>query len=253
MTIGVMAPFLNERIFAKAWIADVSKFADEIITADTGSDDGTTEILEQEGIRVLNRRKQSNNFYREWNTGREGIIRNDLKSRLKTDFIVPLDMDELVGEDFIALLKELKANPPTWHFARFVHLMFWRDLNTLRKRSLKPLLFFKGRFYPLRNWRGKYPNKIPRLFRNIPEIGYSTDPRHCMLQYKNFGRLSYYLPGMCQDFEIPFHHLHYSIPHCKSGNMDWELDDKVPTQPYDTCRYFGSYPPEIYLIEGVAK
>lgn len=244
MSITVVAPFLNEHLFSKAWLANVSKFADEVITADTGSNDGTRELLEQAGVRILDeRRGELHNAYKLWNTGREGEVRNRLKAECKTDWIVPLDLDELVAKDFISFVQKVDKKSPKFYFARFVHLMFWQDLRTLRKRSLRPLLFFHGRFYPLRNWRGKYPNKIPRLFRNIPEINYSTDPKHCMLQYKNFGRLSYYLPGMCHNSEIPFYHLHYAFRGCKNGNMDWELGQPVPT-----CYYTGGFPPEIGLL-----
>lgn len=250
MSTTVVAPFLNERIFAKAWLANVSKFADEIIVADTGSNDGTREIFEQAGIKILDERREITKLrdaYKLWNTGREGEVRNRLKAECKTDWIVPLDIDELVGEDFIAFLKETDKKLPKFYFARFVHLMFWTDLETLRKRSLKPLLFFHGRFYPLRNWRGKYPNKIPRLFRNVPDINYSVDPKHCVLQYKNFGRFSYYIPGFCHESEIGFFHMHYSFPGCKDGNMDWELPDKTVS----TCPYLGNFPPEIGMIDGI--
>lgn len=239
MAITVICPILNEMRFLPAWLACVRKFADEIIVCDTGSSDGSYEFLKAQGVTVY--RHSEKLGYLAWNRGKEGGVRNCMLAHAKTDWIVPLDSDELVGEDFIDLVKNLTNE--RFLIGRFVHYMFWESLNTLRARSLKPLLFFQGKFYPMRNFRGRYPCKIPRLFRNTPSIRYSTTNNHCLLQYKNYGHLSYHLPQITKSFNIGFYHYHYCLGKGGKANMDWELGHKVKTVPF-----VGQHPKEAKLI-----
>ena len=225
--ISVICPILNEIRFLPAWLACVKKFADQLVVVDTGSNDGSVEFLRSQGIEPYFWPDKLD--YKTWNTGTEGKVRNFLISKCKGDWIVPLDADELVDHDFISLLKSTDFFP--FLIGRFVHNFFWEDFNKLRVRSLKPLLFFQGRWYPLRNWRGNYPGKIPRLFKNIPEIRYSTSNKHCLLQYKNYGWWGYHMPWITKDFELPFYHYHYCFGK-EAGNKDWELGQEVKTVPF---------------------
>ena len=255
MTLGIATPFLNERPFARAWATNAKKFADEIITANTGSTDGTDEILKAEGIRVIDIHDRITGVskslyekiqYQSWNHGREGIVRNRLKSLVKSDFILTLDLDELLDDRFFEVLDDIKSSP-RWKFGQLKQYMFWGGLDKIRVRSLKPLLFFKGRFNPLRNWRGKYPNPNVRIYRNLPEINHSVSEKHCVLGYKNYGRVSYHIPTFCRDFDVPFYHMHYCFSNVKNGNMDSELGQEIPTLNFD--RIDGSYPKELKLIQ----
>lgn len=225
--ITVTCPILNEARFLPAWLTCVQKFADQILIVDSGSTDGSIEFLRANSIEPHFWPQDLN--YSMWNHGAEGKVRNFLVNRARGEWIVPLDADELVGDDFIELLKNLKDEK--FLIGRFTHFFFWESFERLRARSIFPLFFFHGKYNLLRNWRGNFPCKIPRLFRNVPEIRYSTSNSHCLLQYKNYGHWSYHLPGVTRDFDVGFYHFHYIFG--KGGaNRDWELGQKVKTVPF---------------------
>jgi len=253
-SIGVATPFLNECVFARAWARNVKKFGfDDIVALDNGSTDGTDEILKTEGIKVirfadeisgLEKSEYEKLRYWDWNTGGEKAVRTKLMELCKTDFIFTLDLDELVTDEFNEVITEIKADP-SWLIGRMPAYMFWGDLEHIRVRSLKPLVFYKGYFRPLRNWRGKYPGRNFRIIKNVPEINYSSAFSHCILQYKNYGRASYYLPGVCRNFDVPYYHFHYCFPGVKNGNMDDEKE--APTLEFS--KVSNVYPEELKLIQ----
>ena len=96
-------PVLNEIRFLQGWFDNVRKFADEIIVIDMGSDDGTYEFFESQ-ISV--------SLYQWWIKYKpyewpEHKIRNKLIEASEGDWIVQLDADERVGDDFIESLNFL--------------------------------------------------------------------------------------------------------------------------------------------------
>jgi len=235
MKISVVCPTLNEGRFIRGWLQNVRKFADEIIVIDQESTDGTFEFLDMWPDVDVHTWWRNFKPY-EWP---EHEIRNKLIELATGDWIVPLDADELVGEDFIESLSYLKKP-----INRYLQIAPWRDLDLLRKRSLFPLTEKKdGKTRWLRNWRGHYPSYIPRVFRRMDKIRYSETGNHCFLQYGKFGKMAHRIPQITKTHRTPFYHLHYLTR--KEGNgRDGETDFKV-------MKYEGTYPKEIELYEGV--
>jgi len=247
--ISVIAPVLNEIRFIKAWLTNVRRFADEIVIVDTGSTDGTWEYLLEQDRRsndLCVTRPDSLITSRrfEWN---ESVVRNGLIDLCHGDWIVPLDTDEMVGDDFIQVLNSLTGSE-SWKMAKFIEYKFWGDLQHLRARTLRPRKI-NGKYYFLTNWRGMYPNKSIRLFRNISEIRYQGSI-HPVPIYKNFGRLFKYSPIMshrhpfCKSFDIGFYHYHFAYPP-KEGEM--RKEDR--NYKVKLIEFKGVHPKEVDLIK----
>lgn len=202
MKITVCCPVLNEISCIKAWYFCVEKFADEVIVIDTGSTDGTFEWLyDQISVDIRSWEFIRNRY--EWP---EHKIRNKLIEMASGDFIVPLDADELVGDDFINSLNGLGQAK----IHRYLQIAPWGSLNTVRPRKIRPLVEkIDGKRRWLRNWRGQYPMYTPRAFRRDDRIRYSETGNHCMLEYRKMGHLTYHLPITKTHKDIPFYHYHY--------------------------------------------
>ncbi len=118
-----------------AWLAAVRPVADEIVAVDSGSKDGTMDILRQAGARVE---------YRAW-TG-YADQRNHCASLTTGDWILCLDADERPDQELRDALTRLKQGPPPSEAAF----------------ELSYKVFFFGRF--LRHG-GFYPERHLRLHR----------------------------------------------------------------------------------------
>ena len=249
MKISVVTPVLNEIKFIKGWYENVKKFSDEQIVVDTGSTDGTFEYLQS-----VSRLDRTLSVWRwpevykpyEWP---EHEIRNWLLKQASGDWICMLDADDLVGEDFIENLNCLGS--AKWLIGRFVYLQFWMSYKYLRKRSLWPplrtLIGRDGRkkIGLLKNWRGWYPNKVPKICKKDVRIGYSPTGNHCVLQYRGLNRLSYHLPWVTKDFDIGIFHSHF-VNFDKQGKEKWNREyERVKIQEVPLLKYQGELPREI--------
>lgn len=248
MKISVVTPVLNEIRFIKGWHKNVIKFADEIVVVDTGSTDGTYEyLLSQPDIYV----KRWDKIYAPY-CWPEHEIRNWLLKTASGDWIVPLDVDEMVSGDFIENLNSLST--AKWLIGRFICLQFWNDYKHLRVRELwPPIKLLKARssvpllgiwrLGALRNWRGWYPNKFPRVCKRDDRIRYGATGNHCILQYRNYGRLSYYLPSITKNFDIGLYHFHFTKFGKSSGNRNADQFKDVKIVEYsgiipDEVKYY---------------
>ncbi len=241
MKISVVAPVLNEIRFIKGWYENVKKFSDERIIVDTGSIDGTYEWLQsQKDQKLLVLRWPE--IYKPY-AWPEHEIRNWMLKQATGDWIMPLDIDEMVNSDFIENLNMLSS--AEWLIGRFICLQFWGDYEHLRKRKLWPIARFsytangKRTIGFLRNWQGWYPNRFPRLCKRDDRINYSVTGNHCRLQYKNFGRLSYHLP-ITKDFNIGVCHFHYAHFGKAYGGRNSEQFKNI-----NVVSYHGELPDEI--------
>mgnify|MGYP001565594219 CR=1 FL=1 len=249
MKISVVTPVLNEIRFIRGWLENVKRFADEILVIDGGSTDSTFEWLERE------RRQYRNiNVYRwpeiykpyQWP---EHKIRNDLLKRASGDWICMLDADDMVDDAFIDNLNCI-SNAKCL-IGRFPYLQFWGDYKHLRARDFWPPVRYstargslpiigKHRLGILRNWRGWYPNKVPKICKRDDRISYTPTGNHCILQYKNYGRFSYYLPSVTKDFDLGVHHFHFVHFGKTAGNRNHEQNKEVRL-----IEYKGTIPDEV--------
>ena len=223
MKISVVCPVLNEMTFIRGWLDNVRKFADEISVIDMGSQDGTYEYLESQIDVDLEKWWRTYEPY-EWP---EHKIRNSLIQVSTGDYIVQLDADERVGDDFIESLNHLDGKL----IHRYIEIAPWEvwDMGSMfmiRKRSLWPIYENRGSRW-LRNWRGQYPCYDQKVFKRDDRIRYGSTGEggnNCLLQYKNCGHLSYHLP-LCKSHKIPFYHLHYL--HKSTNIRDKEEPDNL--------------------------
>lgn len=248
MSIAVVTPVLNEAFFIKAWYHCVNKFADQVIVVDTGSTDGTYEWLQETSrnnskLSVIRWPYKENPY--EWN---ESKIRNFLIECASSQWIFALDADELVDETFIDFVKDLIKKPTdsSKKIYRMLELLFWRDMNHLRKKSIKPLFKIWLRNKKLRitfipAWRGTFPSYKPKLFKKDKHISYSRRRNHCILQYKRLGRLSHHISSVTSDINIPIYHYHFAFPFGKlNENRAFERN-----RNFELIEYNGSHPKEV--------
>jgi glycosyltransferase involved in cell wall biosynthesis len=247
--ITVICPFLNEIRMVKAWLANVRKFADEIITMNTGSIDGTDEYLISEGITIIGWTKLG---YEQWNVNyNEYVARQHLRDKASGDWIVNLDMDELVGDDFIDFVKSLPDSMKGRKIARMKEMKFWGDIKTLRMPSLwPPVSRLPGRnpwstkgWRLLRNYRGATGGRIVRLFKNDPAVNYGNTWEHPLIQ-DGRGRLTYRDFRITLNPPVDFHHFHFALPPKPHENRTEQRGQEFKTKPYQ-----GPWPIETSLID----
>lgn len=237
MRISVVTPVLNEIRFIEGWYRNAKKFADEIIVVDTGSTDGTYEFLQSHDVKVIRWPKTYPPYC--WP---EHEIRNWLLKNSSGDWLVILDADDMVGKNFIESLNDLSS--AQWLIGRYIYLQFWKDYAHVRARSLWPIIRLSRSRTPLpivgrtrlgilRNWRGWYPNKVPKVCRRDDRIRYAPTGNHCILQYKDYGHWSYYMPNVTKNFDIGVHHFHFIFFGKTGGNRNGDKDKKVKTVNYN--------------------
>lgn len=238
MNLTVIAPSYNDKIFIKAWLVNVSKLNPaQILIADTGSTDGSLEFFrKQSGITLIDKFKTSHRF--DWN---EAEVRNYMLNIATGDVILSLDMDELIGTEFTSVLTDFSRN--NYLIGRLIEYKFWNDLRHLRKRSLKPL-FRDGKIGWLSNWRGAYPTWHPRLFKRCADISYKGKI-HPVPQFKDYGRWSYYIPGITKNYGCGFYHYHFAFPAKPGEDRYRDRFDKVKLiefkgQHPEEIKFFGS-------------
>jgi len=244
MRITVVCPILNEIFFIKGWYECVSKFADEIIVVDTGSTDGSLEWLEKKAHtdrRILVHKWHTTYRPYMWE---EWKIRNFLLETSSGDWILTLDADELVDDEFIEFLNILPS--VKWHIGRMLEYLFWGDINHIRAKSWWPPIRIGKTdkridftLFPSR--RGLFPSHKPRLVRRSETVSYTKKNNHCILQVNNLGRLTYRNPSLYKDLDIPVYHYHFAFPVAKENENRWfERGKKLKT-----LEYRGNHPLEI--------
>lgn len=118
-----------------AWLEAVAPVADEIVAVDSGSSDGTPELLRRHGVRV---------FQRAWSGYSDQ--RNYTEQQCRGDLILFLDADERPDEGMRQAIHRLKALPPSG-------VAGW---------ELSTKVFFFGRFM---RHGGFFPERKLRLYR----------------------------------------------------------------------------------------
>ena len=123
-------PIFNEVFFAPLWLENVKQFADEIVILDTGSTDGTLDILksdDDERIKLLEYPHPVSSPF-EWN---EGHARNYGLEYCTGDYVLFTDSDEIVSDNFATRFEEITADGKINTFG-FNFIYLWGDIRTMR-------------------------------------------------------------------------------------------------------------------------
>jgi len=132
MKITVTTPCFNEIRFVRAWMENVAQFADSILISDGGSTDGTRDILsdwerrEPSRVQVLDVGQTPDPQRYGYH---EGPRRQQLSEMVTEGVQVLLDMDEMMPDDFRAILENCL---PPGHMGTMTWLNFWRSPMYLR-------------------------------------------------------------------------------------------------------------------------
>lgn len=228
MSVCVYSPMLNEIRFAKAWCENVTKFADEIIVVDTGCTDGTIEVLESYGVKILY--SPVKKAY-EWDQAK---IRQLPSEHTKCEWIFYQDADQLIGKDFISAIPELQRRKlPA---IRFKTIYFWGDLNHHRVRC----------FRSWNDWRHFYPNGGRNyLYRRetVRWVSYPKQEYGCGAHqsWRGFGRWS---QRICSYSNLLMYHYHYAFALKDNDLSRGESAGKI-------AHFTGIHPEEIkYILRG---
>ncbi|MEK7577133.1 MAG: glycosyltransferase family 2 protein [Patescibacteria group bacterium] len=136
ITISVAIATYNEAIKLGACLASIGSWVDEIVLVDGGSSDGTLEIAKKFGA-VISKRDNPVMFH---------INKNRAIAMCKSDWILQLDADEVVGND---LSEEIRS--------------VIKKKNTNAGYQMPRKNFFVGRWL---SKGGQYPDYLVRLFQN---------------------------------------------------------------------------------------
>lgn len=134
-TITVLTICHNEKPNIRQLLDNVCGWADEIVAIDSGSDDGTIDILEEYGVRVIFHKFENFSLQRKFSLEHVSLT---------TDWVLVLDADEYMTEELkIEIKNVINANP---------------DIDAY---------FIKRRFYWQGQWikRGYYPTNLLRFGR----------------------------------------------------------------------------------------
>lgn len=223
MKISVICPMYNEARFVKAWLENVLRFADEVWIGLFDSNDGTYDIIRQYPDSRIKIRQLGKADPYNW---QEGKVRNLLTYFCRGKWIMNLDADELLGDEFFDNYDELVNSKEK--FIRFMQLPFWYSPNFIRVRQFK-------KDY----WRRFYPSTQIRMFRNENWIRYKEMGNHALLQWYGLGK---YSPRLSTDnrTDIPFYHYHFCIEPKENENRNNErLESGIRLETY-----FGKHPEE---------
>ena len=254
MSIAVITPTYNAQYYIKGWYENIKNFADEIIVCDTGSTDDTLKYLDtvtDPRLKVMHGRMDSPY---EWD---EGNVRNMMLDECKSKYILALDVDEMVGSDFLEFYEYILVHDNVEHkdqfyIARFTHLSFWDNMQTIRLNQLWPIFSkheWKGetKINFLLDFRGFYPRRMGRLFRNHPDVRYEDKGNHSMITYKNWpARFALRHPVISINPGVCFYHFHYACPQQNPiENRAHQRGKKWKTIPFwgelpDEIKYYGT-------------
>lgn len=123
--ISALAITFNEVQNVEAYLERLS-FADEIIIVDSFSSDGTKELAEKMGARVVQRK--FDHFSNQ---------RNFALSLAKHDWVVFFDLDERINDDLVLEIKE-KVNSQAQLDGYYVKRQYFFLINALNTAAFKP-------------------------------------------------------------------------------------------------------------------
>lgn len=237
MQLSVVAPVLNEEFFLPLYLENVLAYAGEVILLDGGSTDQTLEIArayqqKDKRVKIIEFPQEGLPYSDDWN---EGYRRNLLLELAQGDWILALDADEIMSDNFASILPEL-LNDQAVDIYGFQMYSFWGDPFTLR-------LNVPGDSH----WQGI----TYRLLRNNGQIRHAQNRHHSPFLYQGMPLWSQ-KEGLAVRSEIGVFHYHYGLgPRLKfndnrrgdanrfnnMGEPDWSYQPKnyaLKTEPFQS-------------------
>lgn len=249
--ITVICPVYNEIRFIEAWLANVRRFADRILIMDTGSTDGTYELLVDKNHGDIQIHKWHKSLAGKWYLDyNDYLVRSHLIAAASSaDWIVRLDADEFIGQEFINFIRDLPSSMQGRKIARMREQKFWGNLATLRMPSLWPPIYFtcragKLQYTLLRNYRGATGGLAPMIYKSDPKIRYHKSAAHPLICDGRHPRITYRDKRVVLDTDIPYYHIHYAFPEKYGEARSDQRGCKFKTVPF-----VGKLPNEIDLIK----
>lgn len=183
-TVSVVSPCLNEAQFLPFWLENVAPWADEIIVVDGDSTDNSIDIIKEAqkdlNIKLIVKPQQGNPYSTDW---KEDECRNLLLDNCTMDYVLSLDIDEVISDSF----KEFKEGLYRYAYA-FNFVSFWKDFKTVRlNHPVDP------------RWEGHHLC----LWKNNPNLRY-VDKHHCTLENFDNRRITYV-------DDVALFHIHYAV------------------------------------------
>lgn len=135
INLTVISPVLNEEFFLPLYLEAVSQYADEVLLLDGGSTDRSLDIIKEfqkKGkIRVCwwQLPQEGLPYSSDWN---EGKRRNFLLEKAKGKWILSLDADEFLSDNFASILEDIVLPDKDNITYGFSFIPFWKDVNTVR-------------------------------------------------------------------------------------------------------------------------
>lgn len=183
-TLGLAMIVKDESSRLERTIRSMEPLVDDIVVADTGSEDNTPQLAKALGAQVI---------HVPWEED-FAAARNAVLDEMDTDWILILDADEEIAFSDFSRLREAICQPEIWAYeleARNYHR--WNH-------NFAEWVANDGRYPESRGFAGWIPSYTVRLFRNDPRIRYSGC-LHELLDYRLWQCL---LPK--DSLNIPVHH-----------------------------------------------
>ncbi|MEC0239709.1 glycosyltransferase [Paenibacillus dokdonensis] len=210
MKLSLIVPVLNEETFIPLYLESAASYADEIVIVDGGSTDRTVQIIEAYQrhfpIRLYRMNQTGLPYTDDWNESR---VRNFLIDQAVGDWIMNLDIDELMDDRFRDVLPEI-MNRTEVDIFQFPFVNFWGSPWTLRVNSPGD---------------ERWSNDITRMWRANIGIKYRDEKHHCTLEGSG-GQSIWSIPRDRVDINI--YHYHYAIGRKIKYNDNRRGDVNVP-------------------------
>lgn len=196
MNLSVITPVLNEEFFLPLYLEAVARYADEILLLDGGSRDNTIRIIKDfqarktVTIRFWEIPQNGIPYSNDWDEGRR---RNFLLERARGRWVLVLDADEFLSDNFKDIFQQRVLSDTSNLIYGFSFIPFWRDVNTVRVNVPEDP-----------HWEGY----IYRLIRR-DAASYSSEGNHSILLCN--GKHPYLCQRKDLIEEVSLFHYHYAL------------------------------------------
>jgi glycosyltransferase involved in cell wall biosynthesis/SAM-dependent methyltransferase len=193
--LTTISPILNEEFFLPLYLDSALSYADQVVLSDGGSTDSSLDIIRSYDekypgkITLIHHSQTGDPYTIGWS---ENIARNGLLDAADGDYVLWLDVDEMMHDNFIEVYsKYLDPNFNGIYSVPFVP--FWGGLFTRRINDPND---------------PHWDKEIYRMWRNRPGVRYNNAQTHCTLQFD--GKGSWLAPHKKIEDTIMFH-FHYVL------------------------------------------